>query len=1179
MQREINKLLKRASAEKLKYNHKECIELYNIIGGMYTEIGSYEEAIHYHKEALQFTKLIGDRLKAAVTLRYIGEARAALGEFNKAVDYIKKYLELSEKTDNKVEIQRAWTTLGRVYLMQAQDLKDKSNVIGDHIKSIAVEAERRFEKALEFAKLVKDQVEPKEYLQMRSGLLVNIGLVKDICGHFDETVSKFDQAIALCRQAKLKEDLYRYQIILAVIFRSKSSQKKYIQRAFTASNEALTIAKQIGKKVMICEALIEVGLVKIWQHDFKGAKRTFALAYLEKSPSEDDHAKAIRLTKLAHMISENYDRLQSHENISAETRIKLRDKLGDLFVALDAYKLASESYKKAWEDAKLCHAPKTEQARILYSMAETYADDYQFEHALLCYEKELAYRQGNNSEQCKTLIKIAHMHEYLSHGLDKVSASYEQALEKADQQPKLMYLVLKDYVPYLKKHNGDKKKTGELEEKLLNIKSYEEVMEDIEREEAGLIETGEDLEDEIANVEDIITDDEDNDEVLLVGRRRARGGTKKFKPNEVGDTPLHEACIKGDLRRVVSLLEQGHEINPCDNAGWIPLHEACNHGHGEIVDVLLENGADVNNRGLKGTTPLHDAATNGHYDIMRSLIRHGANVIALTDTGETVLSCLKDYKKRNYSKMSNSEMSDYRTMENELMNLMDRSGFNLMSEKKEKAAAGAASRNVSSTSRYRSQTIGLRNEPSSSRPAEPQESASEYRNVIRDLKRRNLPDARKDLVQDADLPANIDTSLSTSAPTKEWLIDDVSRQHRTLVRRSNRLEELMLLESDSESEEEQIESNTQRVAESESDKEIVTVSSGSDEVNRKSVADELDDEPIIESENMSQLDQAESPSGSLLNDQVSNHCSNLVTRDDPVRVTIEDKKLVIPLRDQRVTIKELKEIIADRYALIAKGKPRVELSLACDSSCLLFDDDLCHYVITGPVLAKVESWILKPMKEAYLDACKELAVESHGSIEHELANIERIGNKLDLSHIRVPNSQVKAMLSALALRDFTCASLNGTAIFFANAQRAESSLETVFSWRKLSRLELKCVGLGRREFEIICAGKYGKLAGLESLNLGYNLILFRDKSEFKHQIELLLNNVAPKLQLLNVEQNLLEFVKSLVVDMQQQQQQQTNLAKVLEIGARNQGAASGEQQQQKEFEIVGAFEQNDIVLY
>jgi len=45
--------------------------------------------------------------------------------------------------------------------------------------------------------------------------------------------------------------------------------------------------------------------------------------------------------------------------------------------------------------------------------------------------------------------------------------------------------------------------------------------------------------------------------------------SRVLRRNERGETPLHTACIKGDLKTVVSLIEQGAEVNATDHAGEI----------------------------------------------------------------------------------------------------------------------------------------------------------------------------------------------------------------------------------------------------------------------------------------------------------------------------------------------------------------------------------------------------------------------------------------------------------------------------------------------------------------------------------------------------------------------------------------------------------------------------------
>ena len=1145
MQKEIDKFQRLINAAKLRNNHKELIELNNVVGGLHSEMGRYEEAIHFHKEALDSSKILGDRLLTAIAFRHIGEAEAAVGNFFQAIDYTKRYLDLAQKTNDTVEIQRAWTTLGRVYLMQAQELKDKGNVVDNKIKDVAREAEKRFQTAINLAKSIKDQIDGKEFAQMNGGLLINLGLIKDLLGQSDEAIIKLNRAVEICRSARLKEDLYRCQIILAGLFR----QKNNIKLAAKTSEDALQTAKSIGKKILICDALIERGFVSICQRDFKTAKRTFAQAYLSKSPSEEDHAKAIRLTKLTHLISDAYDKIH-RDNTPGETKLKLCDKLGDLFTAINNHKLAVEFYRRAYEDAKVCSKPKSVQANILYSVAEAYADDNQFEHALLCYLKELTLRE-QEEERCQSLIKIAHMHEYLNHEPAKVCDAYEKAYEMAGKNPKLMHTVLKDYVPFMKDKSFNPTRCRRLEEILLNLKSYPEVME-IEAEDSDDVN---DLEDEVANVDDVITDDEDNDEVLMVGKRRARG-TTKFKRNEVGDTPLHEACIKNDLKRVRSLINQGHEVNPKDNAGWVPLHEACNHGHYQIAEYLIEHGADVNARGLKGMSPLHDAATNGHYEIMRLLMKHGANVIALTDTGESVLGCLRDYKRRNYSEMSNRDRTEYDHIEVDLMNVMDRCGANLMAENKKNSNPQNSRGGAPHTDEIRPKPRNLK--INIDRPLS--NPVKDYRDAIGTLKRKRLNDDEPgDVVKKGPQPATYHSSMSTSASTKEWLIDDVSRQQQVVKRRSNIRE---LLESNDEMSDDDVREVSPPKNESSRKRCSKDPTKDRSDRSKKMTLDSDDEEDLFGRNNQgSKLKEnddndndvqviRESPdinvnvTPSLPNfgrvssdsiDFISNSSTDRTNMSNnkrfdlfnqPLVVVIEDRKLLIPVKDEHTTIKELKKSIVDRYTILVNAEPNISLTPKSEPNCLLFDDDLCKDVICESVVATIESWKLKSIEDSYIDNCSKLKIDPIDFIKVELAGLNEVSNKLDLSYMRIPKAHRGPLLRALARRDFTSANFTGTAALFECQKSAQEILETITSWSKLTRLNLKCTGLMRAQFESIC-GSRQKLPELLELDVSVNSIAYKSQGDFTCQVEKL-RQTCCKLRRLCVDRNHLQFVKSIL---------------------------------------------------
>ncbi|KAL4234064.1 hypothetical protein ACF0H5_005718 [Mactra antiquata] len=113
--------------------------------------------------------------------------------------------------------------------------------------------------------------------------------------------------------------------------------------------------------------------------------------------------------------------------------------------------------------------------------------------------------------------------------------------------------------------------------------------------------------------------------------------------NDFGETPLHRACIKGDLRKVKELIQEGHPVNVQDHSGWIPLHEAANNNWYDVTEYLLQHGADINHRGGEkcgGMTPLIDAANVGWLDIVELLLKYGAKAWAKDDHQMTALDYL-----------------------------------------------------------------------------------------------------------------------------------------------------------------------------------------------------------------------------------------------------------------------------------------------------------------------------------------------------------------------------------------------------------------------------------------------------------------------------------------------------------------------------------------------------------
>jgi len=123
--------------------------------------------------------------------------------------------------------------------------------------------------------------------------------------------------------------------------------------------------------------------------------------------------------------------------------------------------------------------------------------------------------------------------------------------------------------------------------------------------------------------------------------KRQRGGTI--------NADLINAAYDGNLDKVKDALNAGAEVNVPNNgrSKYTALSFAIMKGHIKIVELLIDNGANVNTVDNKGNTVLHLASTNGQ--IVQLLIDKGADVNAKNNNGETAL--LRAFKKRHIETM------------------------------------------------------------------------------------------------------------------------------------------------------------------------------------------------------------------------------------------------------------------------------------------------------------------------------------------------------------------------------------------------------------------------------------------------------------------------------------------------------------------------------------------------
>lgn len=91
-------------------------------------------------------------------------------------------------------------------------------------------------------------------------------------------------------------------------------------------------------------------------------------------------------------------------------------------------------------------------------------------------------------------------------------------------------------------------------------------------------------------------------------------------------TPLHYACIIGNLTDAELLISQGGNTNACSQYKLTPLHMAAMHNHVSILKLLIENQAKKNAKDHRKRTPLHLAAKKGSLESVRFLMNSGADI-------------------------------------------------------------------------------------------------------------------------------------------------------------------------------------------------------------------------------------------------------------------------------------------------------------------------------------------------------------------------------------------------------------------------------------------------------------------------------------------------------------------------------------------------------------------------
>ncbi|XP_037237203.1 tonsoku-like protein isoform X3 [Falco rusticolus] len=647
--REIRQLQKAKEKAQRSGSLVEEAAVCNQLGEILASHGRYEEALEEHRQELQLLEGAGDSIGCAVAHRKIGERLAELENYEAALKHQHQHLELARSLSDDTEQQRAWATIGRTYMFMAD-----SRTQGEEAAGLPAlrKAEQAFHTSLAIVEeKLEGAVPHRELTEMRTRLYLNLGLVYDSLKEPAKCDNYIKKSIFLSEQGQLYEDLYRAYFNLGSIHLREGEHSG----ALRCLARARDCARRMKEKGMESECCSSTAQVLLSLGDFAAAKRSLKQAYMlgSRQPWQRDLIRSnLRYATKVVRLQEALEEAAASDPSAA---LALCEQLGDTFSKHGDYGRAAEYYQRQLTFAQALGRPAGELAVIHVSLATTFGDLKDHVRAVHHYQQELALHQGNALEEGKTWLNMALAMEEVGKPRAELQPCFQTALERAEVagDPRLQRQILQ-HLHLLQLRDGDTEAAAGTVARLEGLGGSSKEEEEEEEEELESSETQDESELELSESEGE-EDELDGYSKSVPGRRRI---SKQWnRRNERGETPLHRACIEGDLRRVQLFLKQGHPLNPRDYCGWTPLHEACNHGHLEIVRLLLDWGAaldDPGGPGCEGITPLHDALSCGHFEVAELLVQRGASVTARNARGLTPLGTLEEWAS-TYSKELDQE--------------------------------------------------------------------------------------------------------------------------------------------------------------------------------------------------------------------------------------------------------------------------------------------------------------------------------------------------------------------------------------------------------------------------------------------------------------------------------------------------------------------------------------------
>ncbi|XP_059614206.1 tonsoku-like protein [Phlebotomus argentipes] len=1086
-----NKLLAKKRKATQEKNVQQIATSCHNLGNFYHESGQYDKALQEYKAEAEQWKVQKNQMKYGIAHRMIGEMLMLLGDVNKSLKHEHQYLKIAQEEKDSIEVQRAYATIGRAYLLKGQNLTEKESA-AERAKALK-DAERAFLKSLSICRELPGKISNTELQDMMARLYLNLSVTKENCSEeIEKSLEYMTKAIAICKSHDLYELLHQCYMSTGLLYEVK---KKDIGNSLRYLNLALDVAQRLEARTMkICETLLLKSEMLIKSGDYQSAKQTLHRAYKLKSPNEIDRETIEQKLKVVAALCYTEDSLITANSEDFRRKKDLYEKMGDGSCKLENYDKALSYYKKMLENAELSGESGKDLIPIYVSLYQTFRDNQNYKEALEYAWKEYELCKEVPQEAFLTLMNIAELSDLAEMDFWEVEKMYQRARKETGKtgDKKSEALAIGKLIVLQRKHGMDT--LADLLEKEAQMSGMDMSAAAAEDEEAAC---------DDGNVpgigDDICLDDisdsgseEDADIPLAVEQKRPmrrKRVTNVVKRNNKGESQLHQACISGNATLARRLLDQGHPVNIRDHAGWLPLHEACIHGHRDIVEMLLEKScATINDRGgtsCDGITPIHDACSNGHLEIVELLLDKGANATVKTDFGDTPLDTLKIW--RGTMRLEANEVAFYETIVQRLSKLMDKAGINPREVNLTNRRLAHALVDEDSSEGFPIERENSLSPPlvSTKNSAVAEDSSRLYKSVIDNLRKKKS--ANEEPKSEVLLPKKRSAYLEGDEVGEDWLEDDLlpNKKRRKFLKDSRefctpkqkKTKPVIQESEDNEMEDLVIEEPEIRETPPRRVTQTSLIDAG---FSRQQIDVDLDFPLNISPGKSSRSSTGKSPCVPLI-------VHNMIS----VKVKIDDQLIVVPVNAaevQNLQIKWLTERASKRYYNLHGRLP--EMLLTTTDGAVFDDQDPISLVIDNDqnlVHSLINKWNVLSLAESYKDVAKQMENVENVQIVRALEVAEN-SNELILADLDVPSKETRALFKAIQHH------VNLSAIDLSRNIIEDEGLvylcQSLSSLKYLNVLNLSCNFLTEngllRLANVLQETKEALLPELKDLNLSHN---------------------------------------------------------------------------------------------